>query len=148
LGHPASTPDTPRVVADVPIFEIQDKIIEDILSGHETQQALERVPKAIDPFQQTVATTLQGFISHPSLKRQEVMEALKYLASPLPGAQVRDLRKAYQTFNGLRDPGVLLDAVQELMAKYGISVQASSEATATRLDRDDLRLVCFDVLSS
>jgi SNF2 family DNA or RNA helicase len=147
-GLIACSPDTPRVVADVPIFEIQDKVIEDILSGHETQQALERVPKAIDPFQQTVATTLQGFISHPSLKRQEVMEALKYLASPLPGAQVKDLRKAYQAFNGSRDPVVLLDAVQELMAKYGINVQASSETTATRLGRDDLRLVCFDVVSS
>lgn len=111
------------------------------------QQALERVPKAIDPFQQTVATTLQGFISHPSLKRQDVMDALKYLASPLPGAQVRDLRKAYQTFNGSRDPVVLLDAVRQLMAQYGATPQAGSQATVTRLDRDDLRLVCFDVLS-
>jgi hypothetical protein len=143
----ACSPDTPRVVADVPIFELQEKVVEDILTGHETQQALERVPKAIDPFQQTVATTLQGFISHPSLKRQEVMEALKYLASPLPGAQVRDLRQAYQRFNGSRDPVVLLGAVRELMGKYGTSVQGTSETTATRLDRNGLRLVCFDVLS-
>jgi len=146
-GLIACSPDTPRVVADVPIFEIQDRVIEDILTGHETQQALERVPKAIDPFQQTVAITLQGFISHPSLKRQEVMEALRYLALPLPGAQVRDLRKAYQTFNGSRDPAVLLDAVRDLIARYGTGPQAGSPVTETRLDRDDLRLVCFDVLS-
>ena len=144
----ACSPDTPRIVADVPIFEIQERVIEDILSGHETQQALERVPKAIDPFQQTVATTLQSFISHPALDRRQVIEALRYLAAPLPGAQVRDLRNAYQRFNGSRDPVVLLDAVRELMAQYGADAQSQRPATSKRLEREDLRLVCFDVLSS
>jgi hypothetical protein len=144
----ACSPDTPRVVADVPIFEIQEKVIEDILHSHETQQALERVPKAIDPFQQTVATTLQGFTSHPAVSRQQVMEALKYLATPLPGAQIRDLRKAYEHFNGSRDPSALLGAVLELKARYGTATQVSSAEAPARLQRDDLRLVCFDVLSS
>jgi hypothetical protein len=143
----ACSPDTPRVVADVPIFEIQEKVIEDILHSHEAQRALERVPKAIDPFQQTVATTLQGFISHPAVSRQQVMEALKYLATPLPGAQIKDLRKAYQRFNGAREPSVLLDTVRQLMSQYGGNADRERQAEAAQLGRDDLRLVCFDVLS-
>jgi len=144
----ACSPDTPRVVADVPIFEIQDKLIEHILHSHESQQALERVPKAIDPFQQTVATTLQSFINHPDLKRQKVLDAIKYLARPLPGAQVSDMRKAYGRFRGSRDPAVLLEAVQELMTRYGTVAAVKANGRAPRLDRDDLRLICFDVLSS
>ncbi len=67
--------------------------MEDILSGHENQQALERGPKAMDPFQRTIATTVESFVSHPGLKRKEVVEALKYLASALTGVQVGDLKK-------------------------------------------------------
>ncbi len=61
---------------------------------------------------------------------------------------MRDLRKAYQRFNGSRDPVTLLEAVGQLMAQYGTRAEAGPQTTATRLDRDDLRLVCFDVLSS
>jgi hypothetical protein len=145
----ACSPDTPRVVADVPIFEIQEKVIADILKGHETKQALTLVPKAIDPFQQTVATTLQGFMSHPGVDRKRLMDALKYLAAPLPGAQVKDLRKAYQTFNGSRDPAALLDGILQMAATYGRTEGSNQDAkSVSQLTRDDLRLVCFDVVSS
>jgi SNF2 family DNA or RNA helicase len=142
------SPDTPRVVADVPIFEIQDKVIEDILAGQESQQALGMAPKPLDPFQQTVATTLQSFISHPSVTRQEVMDALRYLAAPLAGAQIKELRKAYQEFSKSRDPRELVNFVTEMMQRYGVRAEPQSADTRpVALTRDDLRLVCFDVLS-
>ena len=143
------SPDTPRVVADVPIFEIQEKVIANILETHEAQEGVKRAPRTIDAFQQTVATTLQGFISHPAVDRREVLAALKYLQAPLSGAQIKDLRKAYQEYNASRAPGALVDAVLDLMGRYGqAGDSAPGAAPAARLTIDDLRLVCFDVLSS
>jgi hypothetical protein len=54
-------PDTPRVVdPECDVFEIQEKIIEDILSTQENIQALESAPKTIDPMQQTSIVDFAG----------------------------------------------------------------------------------------
>jgi len=140
--------DTPRVVEDVPIFEIQEKIIADILSGHEEQLGQELVPKTVDPFQQTVATTLQSFVNHPDLNRQKVLEALAYLSAPLPDSQVKALRKVYRQNNAANNPTVLLEAVLELAQRFGIAAVREDASGLQRLTREDLRLICFDVVSN
>jgi len=148
-GLIACSPDTPRVVADVPIFEIQEKVISNILHGQEQQVALFRAPPPIDPVQQTVATTLQGFINHPGVERKAVMDALRYLRTPLARAQLRELRDAYDRFRQSGDPSLLLDAVLRIMKQYGGDGKGPPPAPdAAPLTREDLRLVCFDIVSS
>jgi hypothetical protein len=144
----ACSPDTPRVVADVSIFEIQDKVIANVLHGQEEQAALFRAPRPIDPFQQTVATTLQGLSSHPDVDRQQVLTALRYLQAPLARTHIGQLREAYQQFRGSGEPRVLLDAVLGLIVRYGGEPAAAAPAASVSLKREDLRLVCFDVVSS
>jgi hypothetical protein len=57
-------PDTPRYVpaADVDIFQIQERVIEDILRSAQEQPAIEAAPKQIDPIQQTIITALRGHL--------------------------------------------------------------------------------------
>jgi len=77
------------------------------------------------------------------------MDAIRYLATPLVGAQIRELRKAYQECSKSRDPRELVDSVTDMMQRYGVRAESQDEDTRTvALTRDDLRLVCFDVLSS
>ena len=144
----ACSPDTPRVVADVPIFEIQEKVIASVLHGQESQTALFRAPRPVDPFQQTVATTLQGLSSHPDLKRQDVLTALRYLGAPLPKTHVKQLRGAYQQFQASGDPRTLLGAVLEMVARFGGVTAAEEPGATVPVKREDLRLICFDVVSS
>jgi hypothetical protein len=64
--------DTPRVVdPDLfrSVFDLQEKVIANILSSVEEQKAREAAPRSIDPIQQTVATMVQGFLSHPDVDR-------------------------------------------------------------------------------
>jgi hypothetical protein len=144
----ACSPDTPRVVADVPVFEIQEKVTASIVHGQESQTALFRAPRPIDPFQQTVATTLQGFSGHPELKRQDVLTALRYLSAPLAKSHVKRLRSAYQRLQESGDPRTLLDEVLEMVARYGGATAAEEPGATVPVRRQDLRLICFDVVSS
>jgi len=56
----ACSKDTPRVIGDCDVFEIQERVINSIIDTQEKIQALAVTPKTIDPIQQTVATLLQG----------------------------------------------------------------------------------------
>ena len=52
--------DTPRVVGDCNVFDIQNRVIDDILGSVQEQQAVEAAPRILDPLQQTVITCCGG----------------------------------------------------------------------------------------
>jgi hypothetical protein len=137
--------DTARVVADYDVFGIQEKIIEDILKSHREQRSLQAAPKMVDPLQQVVATTLQGFLNHPNVSRQKVIRAIRYLNTPLSVPLVKELRKLQNEFQ--HNAVALIDGICSMSEKYGSSESGSSEALP-ELRREDLRLVCFDYVSS
>jgi hypothetical protein len=71
--------DTPRVVdPDMfdQVFDIQEKAIESILKSFGQQQALEKAPRALDPIQQSIATTIQTYINHPDIDRKRAIAAI------------------------------------------------------------------------
>ena len=122
-------------------------MIDDILLAEVSREGLERAPKAVDPLQQTVATALQTQISLPELDRGKVIEALQYLIKPLPSVQVRDLRDAYRHFSHSQDPSMLVDAVHDLIGTYGVETEDRGIQPAVHIEREALRLICFDVIS-
>jgi Helicase conserved C-terminal domain len=139
--------DTPRVTGDYDVFDIQEKMIESILRGYQEQQALEEAPKTVDPLQQTVATTIQGYMNRPEIKRHEALTAIRFLSRPAQWVVVKELRAAYRRFQGDSDVAVLLNAALTLASRYGAGSEMTAKSTR-RLDRVDLRLVCFDHLCS
>ena len=141
----ACSPDTPRVIGDYDPFEIQEKIIKNILETQESIQALASTPKTIDPLQQTVATNLQGHLNSSIVNRKRIVDAIKYVNQPLTGVQVKGLRSAYQKFQASHDIGQLVEDVEGLAAMYG-SQQQSAPPTSESITRDSLRLACFDYL--
>ena len=82
---------TPRVVDPEvfdSVFDLQEKVIEDILRSFQEQQALEVAPRSVDPIQQTVATALQGYLNHPDVDRRQAIGALRFLNQPMLKVQV------------------------------------------------------------
>jgi len=140
--------DTPRVVADYNAFAVQEEVIEDILESQRTQAALERAPAKPDPLQTTVATTLRDQMNRPGLARDDVVTALKYLAVPMTGVQVRELREAHGQYQQDGNVQTLLEAVLQLRATYGENGRARPAGGAEPITRDDLRLICFDYICS
>ncbi len=146
--------DTPRVVdAEIfgEIFDLQERAIGDIIASFQEQQALEAAPKTVDPIQQTVATAIQGYINHPDVDRRQALEAIRFLNQPMLTVQLKELRAAYQQFQVNSDVAALLHAVKDLCEKFAAGARQEEQITAngpTKVGREDLRLICFDVVSS
>jgi len=145
--------DTPRIVDPEiygQIFDLQERAIGDIITSFQEQQALEAAPKTIDPIQQTVATAVQGYINHPDVNRQEALEAIRFLNQPMMTVQVKQLRTAYKEFQADGAIEGLLQVANALREKYAAQATAqvpSGNGPLARISRDDLRLICFDVVS-
>lgn len=139
--------DTPRVLGDYDVFAIQEKVIDDILRTYQEQQALEEAPKTLDPLQQTVATTIQGYMNRPEVKRQDALAAIRFLSKPAQSVVVKELRGAYRGFQRNGDVAALLRVVLQFAEKYDAGMQVSNKVVRS-LRREDLRLICFDHVCS
>ena len=146
-------PDTPRVVPladEVDIFALQEQVIDSIIHAAQEQVAVQEAPKLLDPIQQTIATTLRGYLHSPSFNRKEVVALLQWLAAAQPSVYIKTLRKAYETFHVTRQPEALISAVRELHASSGAA--SRENVTSNPLSgeqrglvrREDLRLICFE----
>ena len=143
--------DTPRVVEEdmfQSVFELQEKIIKDILQSTRKQMALEKVPRTVDPIQQTISTIIQQYMNHPEVKGSEALEAIRFLKQPMMSVQLKELRKAYREYQNGSDILKLLVLVQELKDKYRAeSVEADQKPITGTIQRSDLKLICFDFVS-
>jgi SNF2 family DNA or RNA helicase len=140
--------DTPRVVADYDVFAIQEKVIEHILESQRAQVALENAPGKPDPLQTTVVTVLRDQMNRPDLNRQDVVAAIKFLATPMTGVQVRELREAHKTYQETANVSGLLAAALGLRETYGADGKQRAAKVAEPITREHLRLVCFDYICS
>ncbi len=123
------SPDTKRVVdPDMfgAAFDLQEKVIDDILQSVQQQQALEEAPRALDPLQQTVATALQEYINHPDIERPRIIDAIRFLGEPFRKAAIRELRRIYEAFRGgTGSPVELVEGVERLQAELGERKEAA-----------------------
>lgn len=139
--------DTPRVIGDYDVFAAQEKVIEDILRSYQEQQALGEAPKTIDPLQQTVAATIQNCMNRPEVKRKDALAAIRFLSRPAPSIVVKELRAAYRRFQADADAVLLVAAVTELAKHYELAAESDRRSTHP-LQREDLRLICFEHVCS
>jgi hypothetical protein len=131
------------------VFALQEKVIEDLLESEEEKRALEVAPRAVDPIQQTVATAIQSFLNHPDVDRKHAIEIIRSLNQPMLTIQVRKLRQSFRAFQGSRDIKSLLSNIEDLGEASGGNEAGKGPAERTKeLKREDLRLICFDLLTS
>ena len=144
-------PDTLRFVpagGEVDIFALQEKVIASIVQSSEEQVAIEEAPRLLDSIQQTIATTLRGYINNPAISRKEVIAAIQRLNEPQPNVYIRALRKAYEAFTTTNQISELLAAVQSI----GSTVEAPDDSDSSNSEskspvkREDLKLICFDYI--
>ena len=147
----ACSPDTPRFpppYQEVDVFDIQEKIIESILSDVEQQEAVAIVNKPIAEEQSLVSQIFQGHLNNPDYDRTELRELRKFLKQPLVGASVQQLRKALQTYSTSNEVSTLVYAVREIYQHQAeLTFDDSSEKKpAIRITRDDLKLICYEYI--
>lgn len=89
------------------------------------------------------------YLNHPDVERRQAIEAIRFLNQPLLAVQVRELRQAYKDFQRKGDIKAFLAAVEDLRKRFGGEQTPHGGAGATtgnRLTREDLRLICFDLI--
>ena len=145
--------ETPRIVDSElfsSVFDLQEKVIENILSSVEEQTARGAAPRSLDPIQQTVATAIQGYLSHPEVDRASAVEAIKFISQPMRRMQITRLREAFREFQRGGAITTLLYAIAEIRALVGDSSSIEPPPGKTPppgLRREDLRLICFDLIN-
>jgi len=150
----ACSPDTPRVVDPgiyKEVFTLQEKVIEELLRDYEEKAALQVAPQVLDPLQQTVATVIQGFLNHPEMERKRAISAIEFLNAPMLRVQLSELKKIHKEYQQTQSIIELIAALEAMRNAYGSGTKSSkaTELSSTpKLERADLRLICFDVLSS
>jgi superfamily II DNA or RNA helicase len=149
----ACSPDTPRFpppYREVNVFEIQDKVIESIMGDVEQQQAAAIVNGPVAEEQALVAQVLQGHLNHPEMDRGELRELRKFLRQPLVGASVQQLRKAIRGYSSTNDVRALIETVRALYQHQGAlsSLNSPDEKPASKITREDLKLVCYEYISA
>jgi hypothetical protein len=131
------------------VFELQERVIADTLESEEERRALEVAPRSIDPIQQTVATLLQTYLNHPDVDRRQAIEHIRFLNQPMLSVQVRKLRQIHREFQSKSDVKLLVSDVEDLRpAAGGEQIAKEPAAKSKQVRREDLRLICFDVLNS
>ena len=145
--------DTPRIVDQEiyrSIFEIQERVVEDLLQGQQDKIALQSAPQAVDPLQQTVATIIQSHLNHPEVDRKRGIAAISFLNGPMQNVQLAELRKLYKLYQRTSSAVELIAGIEIMQSAFGAQPKAGSEkspATLPALKREELQLVCFDVLT-
>lgn len=139
-------PDEPRVMGEVNAFEVQDKVIEDILKSVIGEQAGEIVPSKIDPIQQQIRAWLHNQFDNPEISSDKVRDALKKLSDPLPNPYIKDLKEGIQESQKKSDPNVLFEIITGLDVGNGQSRDKDIEVHP--LTKDDLHLVCWEYIWS
>jgi hypothetical protein len=143
----ACAPDTPRVIGDLNVFEVQEKVIAHILESVQVQAAVEAAPPIVDPIQQTLIALLQTHLNNPKLKRTEVKQVRDALRQPIYPNQIKRLKELYGAFQADGNIEGLLETLKQQLASPEAS-QSMKEPMPGRANirREDLRLICFDHL--
>ena len=88
-------------------------------------------------------------MNHPEVSRPRAIEAIKFLNRPMWRTQIVDLRRAQKEFQRNADINALLAAVEDIRSRFGNQHSEQTAAPAKpAITRNDLRLICFDLVSA
>jgi hypothetical protein len=147
----ACSPETPRYpppYEEWDIYDIQEKVIDNIMAGLAQQQMAAVVDKPVSEIQNVVRQILSPARQQPGVDRGELLELRKFLKQPLVGAAVKTLREAVKAYSNSGEIGPLLETLQALRAQQGPVAGDDTPAPRPSLQRDDLRLICFEYVCS
>ena len=142
----ACSPETPRVPPpydEIDIYDIQERVIQNILTDFAQQQAAAVVEKPVAVEQNIVSQVLRQYLASPGVDRDEIKTLRSFLRQPLVGAAVTRLRQALQEYSATGDAGPLIAAVRDLYTQQALPAPAHRPRQLP-LVRTDLHLVCYE----
>lgn len=141
----ACQPDEPRYIGDQDVFLLQEKVIDHILRSEMEVEAKATASARPDPIQQTLAEELKNAIRRGKVDRERAKAAIRFLGQPAGPFVIKKMKAAFKAWANGSDDTALLDAIMDLEADFA---KGSTGSTASTLHREDLKLVCFEYVST
>jgi superfamily II DNA or RNA helicase len=145
----ACGPETPRFPPpydEIDVFDLQEKVIADVLGEALQQEAAEIVTKPVPEEQAIVSQILRQQLHNPAYDRQEIQDLRKFLKRPLVGASVQKLREAMKSYSADNEIDPLMETLRDLYREQGQVDEEKTRSRGQRLRREDLHLVCFEYI--
>jgi hypothetical protein len=128
--------DEPRYIGEQDVFLLQDKVIEHILRSDQAVEARATASTKPDPVQQAIAEELKNAIRRGT----------RYLAQPAGPFVIKKMKAAFQASQADGQAQPLLDEMTRLEADFGKDSATTPQSPGLR--REDLKLICFEYVSS
>ncbi|MCC6575011.1 MAG: helicase [Planctomycetes bacterium] len=146
--------ETPRSAKDTDlqprIFEIQDKVIADIVHACAAEEAIQNAPRPLDQsgIQNALRTLLGDLASAPGVSRARVKKLRERSQAAMSDVKLREVAKALERHSSDRDTSALLDALDRALPEGAPPQAVKSTAVPSSPDtlRDKLKLVCFEFI--
>jgi len=157
-------PDEPRLVDPAlraRVYDLQERAIEDILRAVEADSARETHPPILSKEQNQARGILENALGRPGIDGQAVRKARRSLGRPWSPGQSKALGRALAPHKAAPNPPTLLARVLAIAGEDGSDPAPATIPTADApapgpspadpgtapLRREDLRLVCYEVLN-
>jgi len=137
--------DEPRYIGDQDVFALQERVIEHLLAEDRQAEAREAAPAAAAKTQHNVDGALKDILRRRTADRDRAKAAIKFVAEPMGGPLQKRLKAIFDDWRQTGADATFVEAVASLAGEF--SREGSAAAGYRRLQREDLRLVCFDYVS-
>jgi hypothetical protein len=141
----ACQPDEPRHIGDQDVFDLQERVIQSILSQDQAVTAKAMIASAPDQVQLGLAEDLKAAMRQGSVDRTMAKQAIQFLDQPAGRSLLARLREVRAEFAGRQDVERLCGDLLQLADQYSKRALQGAEAVTVR--RETLQLICFEYLS-
>lgn len=138
--------DEPRYLGEQDVFALQEKVIDHILSAERAADAKAAAPPTVDPIQQVLTEQLKDSLRRQTVDRDVAKNAIRFLRQPMGRSLHQKLKDLHQGWQSSRSDVELVDSVCALAAEF--SKERSSPGSTGDLKREDLKLICFEYITS
>lgn len=135
-------PDEPRHIGEQDVFELQRRVIDQILREDRDTTARAVVATAPDPVQLNIAEDIKDAMRRAEVDRSKAREAIQFLGQPAGRSLVAKLKGIRSRSNSMLE---ILEAIAGLREEYG--KERSTRPPEPALREEQLRLICFEYLS-
>jgi len=89
--------DEPRYIGDQDVFDLQEKVIQHILSAEREVEAKAAAPTTVDPIQQTITEELKDALRRQTVDRELAKTCIRFLGQPMGGHSTSSYAKPTKT---------------------------------------------------
>ncbi|MBX3461042.1 MAG: helicase [Planctomycetes bacterium] len=131
------------------IFEIQQRVLDDIRRSQIAEQAVQAAPRPLDQsgIQNRLRTLLRDLASSPTVSRAVVKGLLERAGLPLSEIRLKQIKKAIEAFGSTKDSKGLIATLDGVLPASIPSAPTMAHATSGPSGAaDSLRLMCFEFI--